>query len=672
MSTDELFQPIELGNLTLRNRLVMSSHGPNLPDGRYLRYLEERLKTELGLLVCGRPASNATMSFSVSPAGPVPESMWRDSDMPQPNGGTPEGDRFFDETTLAGIHKQAELAHRYGTHCFAQLLHTGSYVRSPDMEAGLSASGLPDEMLGFPTHALTRHEIGQMVLAYGAAAARARRGGLDGIEVHACHGLLLNSFLSPLTNLRTDAYGGSLVNRMRFLMEVIDEIRHRLGADVPIGVRLPGDEFAAGGLTPRDVAEIVTLLDGKIQFVSIAAGSESGRLHGMTVPSVMSSDFGEAVFADASAAVKHVAKVPVILTGRIVDPLHAAALIREGKADLVGMVRALIADPEWVSKARRGEVDRIRPCTGGNEGCRQRTQFRVPSGAMAIGCMVNPAVGREEAMEIVPAAETRSVLVVGGGPAGMEAARVAAMRGHRVVLCDAAASLGGQLNLAIREIRTEGLRSYLDFAMRTIEASGVDIRLGQQVDENFVEALDPQVVVVATGARPAPTPAAQPGTPKVLDLPGVLHASDVGGSVCVVGGLDGFNTPINIAEMLADSGARIHLLTERNIIGENQDPGTNFYAQKRLAEKKVQVYPLTGFSRLTERGVIVFNALTREETALVGIDAVVFADRRTVVDDLYVALSDAKGRLVLPAGDCIAPRRLMHATMEGYRAGMAA
>src|SRR5690606_27197818 len=162
---------------------------------------------------------------------------------------------------------------------------------------------------------------------------------------------------------------------------------------------------------------------------------------------------------------------------------------------------------------------------------------------------------------------TRSVLVVGGGPAGMEAARVAAMRGHRVVLCDAAASLGGQLNLAIREIRTEGLRSYLDFAMRTIEASGVDIRLGQQVDEAFVEALDPQVVVVATGARPAPTPAAQPGTPKVLDLPGVLHASDVGGSVCIVGGFDGFNTPINIAEMLADRGARIHLLTERNIIG---------------------------------------------------------------------------------------------------------
>ena len=663
-----LFEPIQLGNVKIKNRVVLPAHGTRMEGERHLRYYEERLRNGIGLIIVG----------GMDPAGLTatkghPPFLSAEMDSPFPDPTTEEGASELDRLTIPVMQRQAEMAHRHGAACFRQLVHTGSYAIRADFQPGLSASAIPDEMLGETPHALTVGEIHRFVDGYAQAARRCRDAGMDGVEVHACHGLLLNSFLSPLTNLRTDEYGGNLENRVRFVREILEAIRVVVGDDYPVGVRMPADELIQGGADLGELTEIALALKPMLTYISVSGASEGGRKGGVTVPAVMAgADFPEAVYAANAGTLRSAVGLPVLVTGRIVKPEVAERVLEEGQADLIGMVRALIADPEWVVKVRAGDRENLRVCTGDNEGCRQRTQFRTRGAGLTIACTVNASVGREDEFDLQAAAEARRVLVIGGGPGGMEAARVARRCGHEVTLCERDNALGGQVRIASRDPRAAGLQEairYLEVQMRRLE---VDVRLQTTVTAAMVADFGADLVIVATGAQPRPPRFDVDGDASVIMARDVLTGREQPGQrVCIVAGFDGHRAPGTLAELLAEDGRDVTLLTERMIVGEAQDPGSNHNMQKRLLEKGVTLSPLTGVKSVTGTTVTTFHSLTRQEATLKGVDTVITVER--VADDGLLRELEAVGtRGLVGVGDCIAPRRVLHATLEGARAGMMA
>jgi 2,4-dienoyl-CoA reductase-like NADH-dependent reductase (Old Yellow Enzyme family)/thioredoxin reductase len=664
---ERLFQPIDVGGLEVKNRIVFPAHGPRIAGQRYLRYLEERLKNGVGFVVVG---GIEVQGCGVARVGAPFAPGEADSMYPDPT--TEEGARELDRILIPEMQAQAAVARRHGATIFRQLVHSGGYTTRHDLRPGVSASPIPDEMLGETPHALSVTEIHRFAAAYGRAAARAREGGFDGVEVHACHGLLINSFLSPLTNVRTDEYGGSMENRTRFLREILESIRSSAGSDFPVGVRLPGDERLEGGADAKEMAEIAVSLSPFLSYVSVAGASEGGRKGGVTVPAVMSADFPQGVYAESAGVLRQALDIPVIVTGRVTTPDVAERLLRDGQADMVGMVRALLADPEWVTKVKSADTANLRLCTGDNEGCRQRTQFRTRGGGMAIACTVNAAAGREAEFDLKPAAKPERVVVVGGGPAGMEAARVAHLAGHNVTLLEREPELGGQVRVAALDPRGASLSEAIRYLSGQLQRLGVDVRLSTEATPDLLGGLRADTVIVATGATPA--------APRfTVDEPGfVVTVSDVltgrvqpGKAVCVVAGFDGHRAPGTLAEFLAEQGHTVHLLTERMFIGESQDPGSNHQMQKRLLEKGVRVSALTGVVSAGSREVRTFHSLTRAEAVITDVDTVVLAGRAAADSLLRDLEAQAGGPRVMAAGDCVAPRRILNAILEGARAGAA-
>jgi 2,4-dienoyl-CoA reductase-like NADH-dependent reductase (Old Yellow Enzyme family)/thioredoxin reductase len=655
-----LFEPLRLGPHELKNRIVLTAHGPRLAGKRFDRYLEERLSHDVAMMIV---SSSDVMGLKAVRGGPA---FTGEADAYYPDPTTAAGIAELDRMLIPEMERHVELAHRHGALCFRQLTHSGSYWTRQDMTPGISAAGVPDEMLGETPHALTRGEIRRAVAAYARAARRIRDAGVDGIEVHACHGLLLNNFLSPLTNTRTDEYGGSLENRMRFPREILEAIRAEVGDDYPVGMRMPGDERSEGGAGVAELTQIALAFKPLLTYLSIAGASEGGRKGGLTVPAVMSADWGVAPYAESARELRAAVGLPVILTGRVTTPEAAESVLASGQADLIGMVRALIADPEWVTKARTGDREGLRVCTGDNEGCRQRTRMRTRGGGMAIACTVNAAAGRETEFEPDTVETPRRVLVIGGGPGGMEAARVAKLRGHEVILCERDDVLGGQVRVAARDPRGAGLEESIRFLALQMQRLEVDVRLGTELDVGAVATLAPDAVVVATGARPAKPRFQTDGNGFVITAREVLTgAVSPGKRVCVVAGFDGHRGPGTLAELLAEDGREVRLLTERMFVGEAQDPGSNHSMQKRLLEKGVTLSPLTGVKSAVGGAVTTFHSLTREETTL-EFDTVITVER-VAEDALLRELEDAYD--IVAVGDCVAPRRILHAVLEGARAG---
>ena len=561
MAYEHLFQPIDVGPITVPNRIVRSAHGTMLTGEELIAYHEARAAGGVGLSTLEATGVHANAP-SVTP-------LHSDDVIP--------------------LYRELMVRIRpYGMKMLQQIYHPGSATRPKKAATQVSSSPIPNPMVGGVPMEMTRPMIAEMVDAFAAAARRCREGGLDGIDLHASSGYLIEQFLSPANNTRTDEYGGPLENRMRFLVQILAAIRAEVGYDFCVGIRLPNEEYIPGGLTPHDVAEIARIVEPEVDYVSLHMGSY-WRFHKLLSP--MDEPLGSEM--PANEIITRVITKPTMVVGRIMTLDHAEHIVASGAADLVSMVRALIADPALVAKARRGDEHLIRPCIGSNFGCVGQL---MSTGRLS--CVVNVAAAQESTVSYeppAPAPERRRVLVVGGGPAGLEAARTAALRGHEVHLHEATRQLGGQVAIAASAPHRSDIGAITDFLTREIERLGVTIRLRSMVDPDVVAELAPDEVVVATGSSPR-RDGFQLSTPVTAvpghDLPHVFTSWDVFGfggratleSPAVVFDDTGTFEAVSVADALLAAGLKVTMIGRNQAIGERlpYPPATVEAARERL------------------------------------------------------------------------------------------
>jgi thioredoxin reductase len=451
---------------------------------------------------------------------------------------------------------------------------------------------------------------------------------------------------------------------VRFARAIIETARTMVGPDFPIGIRVGVDgDGTHRGLTIDELAEVCRLLGSHVAYISVSGGSYSGFGDGMELAYV-SPWYKEPGFnVAAAAAVKAVVDVPVFVTGRIADAALAESILAEGAADMIGMVRALIADPELPNKARAGRVEEIRMCLGMSE-CHAIGPHRVP-----VTCAVNAAAAREAEMEIAPAEVQKTVVVVGAGPAGMEAARVAALRGHHVYLADARRAIGGTPAVLALDPNRRNLRDHATYFETQLRRLGVVFMLGNEVTADELVEFAPDAVIVATGGRPL-----VPDVPGI-EGPNVVHALDVlrgaptAPRVVVVGGLDKHLGPPTVAELLADQGKEVELVSEQFDFAQGVEDGTRLALFQRLRTKGVRVSVLHKLCSIGEHSVVVTDTFSRQDRRIDGASVVLACG--LVPDDRLARALEGRVPDVHVVGDALAPRRMMHATLEGARAAMA-
>ena len=639
-----LFEPIRIGTLPIRNRLVLTGHGTGMgrdghPDARMVAYYEERARGGVGLIMLG--------SQQVHPTSPGITGLLCN----------------YDDTIIPGLREIGRAVHRHGARVFGYLSHMG-WASSARPAALWSASSGYEQKFGEVAHAMSVGEIGEITAAFAAAARRCVEAGLDGIEIHCGHGLLLQQFLSPLSNRRCDGYGGSLENRVRFPAEVLRAVRQDVGAAVPVGIRCSGDELLDGGLTPDDMALIVPLLvdAGALDYVDVSAGSDGDLVSNMRHEPPMGRP--AAPFAAVSRAIRDAVHVPVIHGTRIATAADAEALLARGDADMAGMCRALIADPFLPAKARAGRSAEIVPCVA----CEQACFGRLHRGRH-ISCVGNPAAGRErQHAHRRPATAPRRIVVVGGGPAGIEAALQLSGRGHAVVLLEQGARLGGRLRLAARPAGREEWLALLDQRLDALARTDVEIRLRTRGDAGAVRALAPDAVLIATGARRSAPAVPGAGTAPILSVDEAVD--DPGrctGRVLVIDGLDRHPAMVT-AILLAQRGCEVTLATPSLQVGlklETQNL-TEFYRRAYAAG--------VTFSALSEPirfdgGTVTFrNPIGRQEWRAGPFDRIVVASPGTPDH----AFADELAPLAIEChaiGDAYAPRDIEAAILEGFERG---
>ena len=643
-----LFSPIKLGHLVARNRIVSTPHGAALGDKggiteRYIRYHEEKARG--GCAVVMMFGSSSIHPTSVNDWGEV--NNWDDSVIPQ-------------------FQRMSEAIHRHGALCLSQISHRGRRGHSWYSGVPLWApSDTREERHREWPHVMTRREIREVVDAWAAAAVRLKTGGFDGCDIPFYGGHLLENFLSPLANRRTDEYGGSLDNRLRLAREVLAAVREAVGRDFIVGARHSGDHFVPGGLTREELLEVARRLDapGLVDYWMVSgSNSETLRYEAMLTPSLY---HAHGLYNDLAALTRSVVRVPVIVAGRIVTPEQAEAALAAGVADLVGMTRALIADPEMPTKALDGRLEDIRVCVGASEGCIGRLRQ-----GKAITCVQNPVIGREaELGEIRPAVRPKRVVVVGGGVAGLEAARVAALRGHRVTLLEAGRALGGQVLAAARAPKREDYAVIATWLAGQVRKVGVEVRLNAAAGAAEVLAEAPDAVIVATGATPRLPEIPGVGLPHVSTTVDVLLGRVAPGRRCVVVDEDGHFAAPTAADFLAGRGCDVTVVTRYFMVGEDIDEGIRSDLYARLFGQGVRLVPLTVATEVLPGGVRTRHTFSGAE-AVLDADTVVFAFGGKANDGLFHELEGRVRELRL-VGDAYSPRRIHDAILDGTRAARA-
>jgi 2,4-dienoyl-CoA reductase (NADPH2) len=635
-----LFSEFSLGKLRLRNRLVGLPHGTarvykGVPDDDDIAYWERRAAGGVAMLTVGGSIAHPTTS---------PPNRWLTE--------------TWNPAAFGQLERRARAVHAQGAHILTQLVHLGR-------EALGQADTVENPLLGpsehhslftphYP-HPLSRDEIEELIESFVACSVNVRDLGYDGVELHAAHAYLIAQFLSADANRREDEYGGDLAGRMRFLEKVIAGVRERCGPDFLLGVRLSAEEEYPEGMHLEDTLAIVRRLAevAPPDYLNITVGMRGAYVKDVTQAP------GPAV--PAAAAVKAAVSLPVVVGHRIVGAEMAEGILKRGAADLVGTARALIADPHWVRKAAAGELRSIRPCIGLNQECRS-----FPGGIL---CAVNARTGRERWFDEQLAAPRRSGLrltVVGGGPAGLEAARFAAELGAKVVLYERRAELGGQMKLAAR-VRSRAavfnLISHLEHEARRL---GVEIRLGTEAAADLVATDDADAIILATGARAVPPAYERDEGAQVVSVWDLLaDARPSGSRALVVDDGSGFWEAVSAAEMLGDEGYTVHLATPAAMVGAAIPFESIRPLLQRLGRCGVTFHQHSRVTRVRPGRVSLTHLLTGEPAEL-QVDFVA-GHAGAVSDDELLAHVSGEGRIVRTIGDCVSPRKLTTASYEADR-----
>ncbi|MFC1822721.1 FAD-dependent oxidoreductase [Thermodesulfobacteriota bacterium] len=657
-----LFRPETIGSIEIPNRIVMLAMHlafateDGFTTDRLKNFYVERAKGGAGLLIMGfanidRLGKGQGLSIDI-----------------------------YDDKYIPGLKEMAEACKVYGCHVFLQLSHQGGTALPKFIgQQPVSCSAVTTRKAEIPPRELTIPEIHEIVDRYGEAARRTKEASFDGIELVASTNTLVNQFLSPITNKRGDEYGGELKNRMRFLFEVNEAIRGKVGDDYPLSCRIVGDELMEGG---NGIAEAVKIAQ-ELEKTGVDAINVNLSWHEVPVPQIAMS-VPRGAFAYTARAVKEAVDIPVIATGRINDPILANRLIQENITDFVGMGRGFIADPELPRKAKEQRFDEIRPCIACNQGCFDYAFIDRP-----ITCTVNTAVGREEECKISKTNNPKKVLVIGGGPGGMEAARVASLRGHNVSLHEKSQELGGYLNLAAMTPGREEFGSLVKYLNTQLKKLGVNISQGAEAKLESIDDEKPDVVIVATGSRPI-----------IPDIPGidgenVFTADDVltgiaetGRKVVVVGGGGvGCETAIYLGKkgtsspevcfFLAGVGAVDHetmlslnrkgtkditIVEMLPKIGRSIGVSTRWTIFRTLKELGVSLLTNARVERVNDHGVIV--EIDGDEKLLEADTIVIAAGHKShnsLLDKLKMKLPEIYG-----IGDCTEPRTALEAIREAY------
>jgi len=640
-----LFSPLRVGPLTLRNRIVSTPHATgyvtgHLHDERELHYQAEKAKGGVGLQFMGATHVLGAQRYLGLAAN-------------------------VDDTIVPVYRRIAAAVHAHGGLIGAQLTHVGAMGDASLQEAPLLApSPIANDSERQTPKEAEPDELAALARAFGAAARRVRDGALDAVILQFGHGYLLSSFLSPRWNQREDRYGGSTDNRVRFPLEVLAEVRRMVGPDFPIGVRFSADEHLPGGIDVEEAVRIAAAFfaSGLVDWLDVSSGNDADPLSkGLHYGGLY---VAHAAFASLAAAVKKVVDVPVVAVGRITLPEVAERVLADGSADLVAMTRALIADPHLPRKAQAGRLADVRQCVGANEGCLGRVLAGKP-----ITCVQNPLIGRErDWAELPPAVSPRRILVVGGGPAGLEAARVAALRGHQVTLVEQSHGLGGQVILAGRAPGRGEFTGIARWLIGQVEALPIEVRVDTAGTVLLVESIDPEVVVLATGSRPGGLAVPGADLPHVVDSRAVLAGTaEVGHHVLVLDG-DGYLTATGVADFLLGQGKRVQILTKAFHVGDHIDVATQPLVLKRLADQHAIQTPTSWIRRIERGRVLAVNTLAGWEFTIEPVDTVVLALPSLPESRLYEALRGHGGRWPLyRVGDCLSPRRVDSAIFEGQR-----
>jgi thioredoxin reductase len=500
-------------------------------------------------------------------------------------------------------------------------------------------------------------DIKRVVEAYAAAARRLQNAGFDGVEISSTvgAGLLLVSFLSPIYNKREDEYGGSLENRMRIHLEILEAVRNAVGPDFAVGLRMIADELINNGLTLDDTRVIASKLEESrnVDYLSVCAGV-IGHVPPMYYPL--------GCFVHLAVGIKEVINLPVICHGRINDPIQAEQILENNQADLIGMARAHICDPEWANKAREGRLDEIRKCIGCNQACIGFYQKGWP-----ISCTLNPEAGREARMAIVPAEKKKKVMVIGGGGAGLEAARVAALRGHEVTLYEKQDTLGGQLNIASKIPGRIDFDEAVRYYTHQMKLLGVEVVLGTTVTPEMVREKNPDAVIVATGSTDVSARIRSDESVPVLTVRDVLQEKvDVGQNVVIIAD-EHHEQALGTADFLVEKGKKVEVLVRALYAGGELDAYTLQAVYSRMARKGVTITPLTRVSEIKEKTVVTGHILSGAKRPIEDVDTVVYAHIGKSDNELYKTIK-REIKEVYDIGHCHSPRKLHDSIWDAARA----
>jgi len=639
MKDSLLFSPLTIKNMKLRNRIVMCPMVSNFAaingelSEQMLAYYEERARGGVGLITVEATYMDNTGNSYIRGFGASEDRM------------------------LPGMRRLAERVHAHGACISLQLQHGGS-AAMPDRSGHprYVASYLPGMFPYEELHIATKEDLAMLAQSWADAAVRAKKAGFDAVELHGAHGYLIQQFLSPYTNKRTDEYGGSFENRSRFFMEVLAAVRKAVGDDFVVGARLSAIEGLEGGYPYEETQRLaVMLVDNGLDYLHISVGSQLGRKT-IIPPACVEKGWN----ADRADGIRKAvgARVPVIVAGRN-DAETGERILQAGKADLIAMGRPLVADPFMPIKMQEGRAEDVLFCIACNDGCIGRT-----ARGLTLGCALNPYAGREMHFASIPESTAKkNIVVIGGGVAGMQAALTAAERGHKVTLFEKSTKLGGMVNIAAIPPHKKDLEGFVAYLVRQLKKAGVDIRMGKEISVEEIKEIAPSKVILATGAEPV-VPGFCAAEGHTLTAVDVLKGTPCGQNVMILGGgLVGCET----AEFLAEQGKSVTIVEMLADVALEVDARVRLFMLPRLQEFGVRILTSTEVKGFCNDGGVIVRTPAGYEKNIGPFDNIILAVGMRPVTPLIKAL-DSENIPYVRIGDCLKAGKIFDAVKQGAEA----